>query len=54
MDECQEGAPRQSPQGLNDDTKRYIHDLKVWYQANYFWSLKCRRFIVDQMDEAAH
>jgi hypothetical protein len=41
-------------QGLNDDTRLYIHGLKVWYQANYFWSLKCRRFIVDQVDETAH
>ncbi|WNG19631.1 hypothetical protein [Cystobacter fuscus] len=37
-------------QGLNDDTKLYIHGLKVWYQANYFWSLKCRRFIVEPVE----
>ncbi|MFY0568470.1 hypothetical protein ACN28E_32205 [Archangium lansingense] len=30
-----------------------IHGLKVWYLANYFWSLECRRFVVDPVDEAA-
>jgi hypothetical protein len=32
---------------LHDDTQRYVHGLKVWYLANYFWSLKCRRFLLD-------
>jgi hypothetical protein len=51
--EREESGLARASQGLNDDTRLYIHGLKVWYQANYFWSLKCRRFIVDQEEEAA-
>lgn len=51
--EREERALARAAQGVNDDTKLYIHGLKVWYLANYFWSLKCRRFTVDRVEEAA-
>ncbi|MBM7114442.1 terpene synthase family protein [Archangium primigenium] len=35
------------PRASNEDTRLYLHGLKVWYLANYFWSLRCSRFVVD-------
>ncbi len=51
--EREERGLARASHGLNEDTKRYIHGLKIWNLANYFWSLRCRRFIVGQVEEAA-
>ena len=46
------GDLNRSPRSMNTDTTRYVHGLRTWYLANYFWSLRCGRFVGDGVEWA--